>query len=365
MRIGYSMWGFLGNGVLDTPDGSRAYRKPFIDGLAAYGHDIVLLQCNRDLHEADIHIGQYTWDEAGLPELDAILFEWRWPLPGRNTTTCGSVEHTRALHRQNELIEHYTRQGVPTLIWDLDRQLPEADPLRHLRNVIVGEFALLPTPGAVQLFCPVPDALLDAADPQALAARPRPTALVYVGNQYDRDGAFDRYFASAAACVPHQVAGKWTHTQAWPHVTFIGRCGFEQVAQIYSGALATVMLLPERYARVGHMTSRWFEALLAGCLPLVPTEMYGADAFVPTTLQITTGRDVIDKLAWLRGLAGGKEHADLLAACLSYLEHFRCSAQVAVAIKTLEGCHDHWPGVSQHRRRVLRGAPLATQGGVT
>jgi hypothetical protein len=57
---------------------------------------------------------------------------------------------------------------------------------------MVGEFALMPTPGAVSLPCPVPDALLDGADPKLLANRSRPVSLVDVGNQYDRDDAFNR-----------------------------------------------------------------------------------------------------------------------------------------------------------------------------
>jgi hypothetical protein len=44
MRIGYSMWGFLGDGILDTPDGSRAYRRAFVDGLISASHEIVFLQ---------------------------------------------------------------------------------------------------------------------------------------------------------------------------------------------------------------------------------------------------------------------------------------------------------------------------------
>ncbi|WP_433300926.1 hypothetical protein ACQP2F_04630 [Actinoplanes sp. CA-030573] len=336
MRIGYSMWGFLDLGIVDTPDGSRAYRRPFIDGLIAAGHAVVFLQPDRDLLEAgQTPRGRYRWD-AGYPHLDAIIFEWRWPLPGRNTTDCDAPGHTCDLHRQTDLFDHYTRMGTPTLIWDLDRQLPGDDPRRLFSNVAVGEFALMPTPGAVSLLCPVPDALLDAADPKLLASRPRPVSLVYVGNQYDRDDAFDRYFAPAAARVAHQVAGKWTRTQQWPQVRFTGRCGFAEVEALHRRALATVLLLPDRYAYVGHMTSRWFEALLAGCLPLLPAEIRFADAYAPRELQVATGEDVIDKLVWLQSIAGSADHADLIAACLPLLEPFSCSTQVATALTVLE-----------------------------
>src|SRR6266511_2377091 len=86
MLIGYSFWGFLGPGIRDTPDGGRSHRRTLVDGLRARGHDIVFLQANRDLLEAgDDLAGRYRWD-SGLPELDALFLEWRWPIPGRTTT---------------------------------------------------------------------------------------------------------------------------------------------------------------------------------------------------------------------------------------------------------------------------------------
>ena len=108
MRIGYSFWGFLGPGITDTPDGGRSHRRPLIDGLTAAGHDLVLLLRNRDLEEAGHDLrASYTWD-AGLPGIDALFLEWRWPVLGRSTTKCGSPGHTCDLHRQDELVAHYT-----------------------------------------------------------------------------------------------------------------------------------------------------------------------------------------------------------------------------------------------------------------
>jgi len=62
-----------------------------------------------------------------------------------------------------------------------------------------------------------------------------------------------------------------------------------------------------------------------------------ADAYAPRDLQIDSGKDVIDKLAWLQATAGSPEHADLIAACLPLLEPFRCSAQVSTALTILKG----------------------------
>lgn len=338
MKIGYSFWGFLGTGVTDTPDGGRSHRRVLIDGLRSRGHDIVFLQPDRDYIEAGLDLSEtYTWD-VGLPEIDVLFLEWRWPIPGRNTTWCGAAGHTCDLHRQQQLFDHYTHQlGTRTIVWDKDRQLPVNDPLRHTRNVDVCEAALHPTPGAVSLLFPVADDAVDAAEPAALAARPRELPLAYVGNQYDRDAAFEEFFAPAAAVHRHVVAGKWTRTSAWPHVSFIGRVPFTEVAGIYGRTLATVLLLPERYAATGQMTQRLVEAVLAGCLPLTPTTIRDAERFTPQRLHVADGAAVTAMLTRLQQIAGSSEHIELISECLQALEMFRLSRQLGVLGELLAG----------------------------
>ncbi|MEV0615668.1 hypothetical protein AB0I81_20300 [Nonomuraea sp. NPDC050404] len=329
MIIGYSFWGFLGAGITDTPDGGRSHRRPLVDALIRQGHRLIFLQADRDRLEAgDRFTDQYTFD-SGSPEIDLLFLEWRWPIPGRNTTTCDAPGHTCDLHRQHELLDHYTLdQGTPTLIWDKDRRLPADSSWRQRAGVLVCEAALDPTPGARSLLFPVDEELLDSADPRALAAVPRPITLGYVGNQHDRDEEFNDYFAPAAAHVPHQVAGKWTATTRWPHVTFLGRIPFPQVHDLYMRSLATVLLLPQRYASAGQMTQRIFEAVLAGCLPLAPDNIRHVRRFVPPSLIVRDGGEVVDRLRHLRAIAGTHQHTWLIAECLRRLELFRLSHQV-------------------------------------
>lgn len=335
LRIGYSMWGFLGPGVLDTPDGSRSYRRAVVDGLTAAGHKLMFLQHDRDRLEAGDHVAGFCWD-PGLPVIDVLMLEWRWPLAGRNDSACGSPGHTCDLHRQAELLEHYTRQAAtPTLVWDLDRQMRPDDALRGLPNVTVADFAFLQQPGVVTLPCPVPDELLDSANPAVLVASRRPVDLVYVGNQYDRDDAFDTYFAPAARRLVHQVAGKWPRVERWPQVTFTGRAAYPEVAAIHGRSLATVLLLPDRYARVAAMTSRLFEAVTAGCAPLATQELAMDGVFVPPELHVASGADVVERVRWLRRIQGTAQHAEVLIRCLQRLEPFRVSRQVAVLDRLL------------------------------
>nr|WP_221378310.1 hypothetical protein [Actinoplanes polyasparticus] len=337
MLIGYSFWGFLGDGITDTPDGGRSHRRTLIDGLRSYGREIVFLQTNRDLAEAGVDLtSTYQWDDQ-LPEIEALFLEWRWPIPGRNATECGAPGHTCDLHRQQQLLDHYTTAGIPTLLWDKDRRLPVEDPLRRAANVAVCEPALHPTPGAVTLLFPVGDEALDSADPVALTAFERDLPLVYVGNQYDRDDAFDRYFVPAAAGHPHLVAGKWTRTQRWPDVNFQGRMPFTQVDSLYRRSVSTILLLPDRYAHVGHMTQRLFEAVLAGCLPLTPSTIRDAARFTPAELHVSDGADAARTITELLTVIGTDAHAELLTACLQRLDPFRLSEQLDVIDWQLSG----------------------------
>jgi hypothetical protein len=166
VKLGYSFWGFLGPGITDTPDGGRSHRRSLIDGMAAAGHRAVFLQDNRDLADAGHDLRhRYDWD-AGLPGIDALFLEWRWPVPGRNTTACGTPGHTCELHRQDELVARYTiSQQVPTIVWDKDLQLPAGSPLRRLRNVAVCEAALSPSPGAESCCFPSPTPTLTGRTP--------------------------------------------------------------------------------------------------------------------------------------------------------------------------------------------------------
>lgn len=335
MRVGYSFWGFIGPGILDTPDGGRSFRRTVLRGLMA-DHEVILLQPNRDLFEAgDDLTDEFTWD-PGLPKLDALFLEWRWPLPGRNTTPCGSPGHTCDLHRQERLLAHYTHgQGTRTLIWDLDRVLSDADPIRAHSAVTVLEPALKPTPGALTLTTPVDDRKLDNANPGELVDGRRPWSMVYVGNQYDRDAAFDRYFAPAAYAHPHRVAGKWMNTTAWPHVNFTGRIGFTEGQELHRAALTTVLLLPKRYAAFAHMTQRLPEAVLAGCIPIAPTDIREIERFVPTALHVTDSAQVAETVSELDA-ASLSRRADLLAECLQKLDLFRASTHTVVINSALQ-----------------------------
>jgi len=122
-------------------------------------------------------------------------------------------------------------------------------------------------------------------------------------------------------------------------VNFTGRCPFSEVTRLYRFALATVLLVPDRYARAGQMTQRLFEAVLAGCLPITPASIACADRFTPPVLHAADGQQVIDRLQHIQA-AGTAWHAATLAACLERLGIFRLSRQIATLNRGLERLTD-------------------------
>ena len=83
--LGYSAWGFLGNGVVDTPDGGRSHRLVLLDELMRRGICVRMLQGNRDLMEGreDFRRPLLRFD-SGFPLIEALFIEYRWRIPGRN-----------------------------------------------------------------------------------------------------------------------------------------------------------------------------------------------------------------------------------------------------------------------------------------
>src|SRR5207248_768654 len=142
------------------------------------------------------------------------------------------------------------------LVWDKDRQLSADDPLRQVPTVVVCEPALHPTSGAVSLLFPVADAALDCADPLGLVAETRDLPLVYVGNQYDRDDVFDRYFTPAEL---HVVDGAAATRKIAELISIVGT---SEHAELLRECLAKLTLF--RLSRQLDIIERQLSHLLPG-----------------------------------------------------------------------------------------------------
>ena len=239
VRIGYSFWGFLGPGITDTPDGGRSHRRTLIDGLIAAGHDIVFLQANRDLREAGhdlrrpLPLGRRAArDRRAVPGM--ALAD---PRPQHHAVRQPRATPATCTARPNCSATTPPGAALPTILWDKDRQLPAADPLRaHAATSPSARPRCTPAPGAVPPAVPRRRrGPRRAPTPPRWRRCPARSPLVYVGNQYDRDDAFDDVLRARRRVGSRTGSPASGPHAAWPHVNFIGRVPFPEVAAICTG----------------------------------------------------------------------------------------------------------------------------------
>jgi hypothetical protein len=223
------------------------------------------------------------------------------------------------------------------LIWDKDLRIEPNAEIRDLSNVRIAETAWFPRVDAIRLQIPVSPEALDAARTEFSAADPRgrSLSLIYVGNQYERDARFNEFFATPAINERrHAVVGKWTHTSDWPWVRFLGRQSFSASMAAYRDARATLALLPPRYEAVGQTVQRIAEAVIRGCVALVPDSVHGADRCTPPELIVGTSAEVNARLYDLENLSP-QAYGDLRRRCIDMLTPLRADLQYE---NLVEGC---------------------------
>lgn len=346
--IGYSFWGFLGEGIEDSPDGGRATRLPLIKALLEQGNILITsLQKDRDRIEGfgfnDLPNGFSYSDPKSFPDIDVLWLEYRWPIPGRNTNISPeSINYTPDWDRQEELLNHYGRLGVPIIIWDKDQRL-SSQMSRDLHQRFMGPVkilapALLPPPyydGSLLL--PFSRELRQSAlKVSSSLSHVRPKELVYIGNQYERDDSFSKYINEPSKILGYSadVYGNWTKYREkhflnsinFPNVNFHSRVGYSKVMSIYQQSQATVLIAPQRYFNTGQLTQRAFEALGGGCIPLLPIEYRHVDKFFPKDLWVRDSQDVAKCIGWIKNMKTDQKKR-LLVNILGYLKPYEVDKQ--------------------------------------
>lgn len=323
MRIGYSFWGFLGDhkqdwqhNELSTPDGNAAYSWALIYALQEAGHEVFLMQTDRDWPAFQKH-GKFLFDSfspkkrfqaymmsrrasgwvcdpndtnmlPSFPELDLLLLEWRFPIPGRNTEADRLLPaYQPDLERQSCLIEHYRNTHTRIVVWDLDYKFTTLDEATLNPHAVL-ETATDPKFTHRRIEPPIiVDELLQhptkPADPKK--------KLVYVGSRYERDDIIDRWIKPVSERFPGQVHfyGNWDKTvddcrSRWPDVKYHGRITMKDFASAYSDAVACPLLAKKEYLERGFITPRIWEALLFGTIPVGLDEHSGIRDYLPEEL---------------------------------------------------------------------------------
>lgn len=333
MRIGYSFWGFLGDVKLDklgneisAPDGNATYSWSIIWEAQQRGYDVICLQENRDKWAydskgADIFSSFSKQKRADAyldsieavsryPELDVLLVEWRFPIPGRNCIE----DHTTGkyilpedpktgkclegyqpdLLRQTRLLEHYKTKNTKIILWDLDHKITLKDEETWLPDAIF-ETSVVPLELKVKRTRVEPPFIIsDLLQHPTIPSDPK-RKMVYIGSRYERDDVIEKWIKPASERFPGEVEfhGNWLKTineckKLWPDVSYHDRCTVKDFHKIYSTASICPLLAKKSYLDSGFITPRVWEAILFGTVPVglgsakgieQYTEIYAEDSY--------------------------------------------------------------------------------------
>jgi len=304
MRIGYLFRGFLGDIKLDedgnelsTPDGNATYSwsiehecnrrgykliplGPNLDAPAARIYDVELFasfsqEKRAKSYERMLRHGWTKLSDRTFPDLDLVLVEWRWPIPGRNTPDDrGKPGYQPDLERQEEVLRHYSDKGTPIVVWDLDHKLSAPDHEMHSRAGMISsviETSVNPRPWAIRVEPPVVTSELLQHD---IDERMPAYHLGYIGSRYERDETIDEWIKPITPPNTHRAKfwGKWEPAdevrERWPGITFAGRIGVRGFKGAYSRVAAVPLLAKQSYYESGFITPRPWEAIIFGSIPV-------------------------------------------------------------------------------------------------
>lgn len=310
MNIGYAFYGFLSdykisNGhLMSTPDGNAFYSWSIINALLREDHTVFMLMPDRD-YEAVKLMGEnafnafakedryksYTGmvkpvkysteyannplslDSSMLPNLDLVLLEWRFPIPGRNCSIDKSYSSYQPdLDIQGTILEKY-KGNTPIIALDLDYKMNDNDD-----RAVDWTFELGFKRGASH-HIEIPFDFAHINDFPILESN---NNIVYVGNRYERDWAIDAYLSADLNC-DIDVYGNWESKGSnliWPHINFHDRIHPAQIRDAYKNAAVVPLLLKKEYCDNGFMTARIIESVFYGSVPLITQEFKSPVAYL-------------------------------------------------------------------------------------
>lgn len=221
---------------------------------------------------------------SGLNSTDAVVVFWR-------------SRHFPEYSTMRALIDVVLKETeAPIFIYDTDLWLAEdveADP--SCRSLFDDPRVAFCRPYTTE-----PSFVKSAYVPYALTRRmlqklkffyeDRPFVMSYIGNDYDRRELLAQYFLPDYN--PRQLAGNWARDKVKPwrgsmmksstfmkgvlqiqEDEFMGATPHAATPAHHSFSKFALYAHPDRYSTYGHLTLRFFEALSAGCLPIIPPEI--------------------------------------------------------------------------------------------
>lgn len=354
MKCGYSFWGFINSfDIADTPDGGRAYRYHLVKELINQGHDVIGLQQNRDnVLQNDLE-GKMTFSSE-LPEIDFLLLEWRWKMPGRNvvgvefspTNSCRLENELEPDYsRQDQLLEYYlNKTTIPILIIDTDLKITEEDEAalgKYKNRVIILEPSMYVESKSVSRlswFFP-----FDLSISKNYKIRKPKYLISYVGNNYEKDEMFKFMVKPLSKHFPNKidVFGNWMkYPDKWnvikkefPLVNFHNKSSYLETIDIYNNSLVSLFLPKINYMLKGSCSVRLCESFLYKSLLLIPKSFLGSEDIFDPIFIYNDPWEAKDKIEYFESL-DLKEREDLINSQLES-HNYRNQFDSAILIKKL------------------------------
>ena len=339
MRVGISAWAFTGDNKIEnglevsTPDGNSTYTWSMIwEMRIKRGYTVYWMQKNRDAEACQafgddnfsafsknkrVQSYVYTIQTGGvdLPELDVLLVEWRWPIPGRNTELDkGKPGYQEDFERQTQLLRHYKEQGTKIILLELDHKITEADEIMWQPDAIF-EPSVKPRRLTMErTHFEFPTIVKDLLQFPTQPIDPT-RSLVYVGSRYERDDVITEWIKPVSRWFPKTVHfyGNWYRTideckKLWPNVVYHDRITTRDFRDAYSSAIGCPLLSKPSYLESGFMTPRVWEALLFGTIPIGLGSFTGIEKYCNYVAK--NARNMIDIIEGL-GCMSLKERDDI------------------------------------------------------
>lgn len=333
MRFGYSFHGFLSdqkweNGLrVSTPDGNASYSSFILHEVQKRGWETFLMQKDRDREYID-KVGScafesfsqdkrwYAWANSKsscdmintFPELDILLVEWRWPIPGRNCKIDKSdTNYQSDLDRQEALLRHYYNTNTRIIIWDLDHKLTYEDEILWQPDAIF-ETSVIPKKLFSDRTRVEPPIIIDDLYQFKTVPHDIERKLVYVGSRYERDDVIEEWIKPVSDKFPDQIEfwGNWTKEpslseckEMWPNISYNKRITIEDFYEVYSTAVACPILAKRSYLETGFITPRPWEALMFGTIPIGLSSHLGIENYILRDLIAGDAEDMIDILEFM------------------------------------------------------------------
>lgn len=344
MKIGYFFNGYLSDKVSekskDSPDGNAWYSSSIIEELMKQGHEVYLLGIDKD-KEDYTQYGNLIFDSfekekrmiayhdskkvnwkfdksicsiTDAPDLDIILLEWRFPIPGRNTLDDIHIENFQYdLLMQNYILENY---NCPIIIFDLDYKISYADEqlLSKKDNIKIIETSVTPQKRLIpRISVNIPFWM--SADIIENTETSKYKDLVYIGSRYERDRSIQQYLVPYSNKELYAVwfYGNWRKYKDkydelyidlnWRNIQYHSRVGHTEFKEVYSDSLCCPLLAKDEYYKNGFMTARIQECLYFGSIPIGFKEHLGINKYLPEDLIAEDFEDFYNKVQQLKLLS--------------------------------------------------------------